>query len=541
MFFRKTSIQYLNFRQFFFISSFVYFLLVCPNLIYGQQREFDSIFYNTAVNIAGTDTQKALHIADSLYQNTAEKRNKLRALMLTADIYTKKGQINKAIAYALKANLLAEETNNYEWIARISGFLSTQYRSTGLKSTGLRFLSKGMDAAQKISDTAMATIFQGNAYQEKAYYEMEDKAFQKAIASLKKATILFEKLPDNPTKYFMLATNAEMLGKNNFYASNLDIAQTHYSAGLVYLKKASSEDSPLKGFIYDGLGKVFFNQKKYNKAHDYFLKAATIAEKVDFTTLKIEVYQDLSNYYDVVKDMPKYKHYNQLYNKVLQNQIKENKQSADKIVSSINNNAQKSSENKQIYFYILGTIIFVLVITFILYGIQKKRERKKFEKIVKLLEERNSQSSFSITSKVVPENKNLETAGKQPTLMMSPAVEELLVGKLKEFELGNKFTDNSITLSSLSTLLDTNSKYLSYVINRHKGKDFNSYINELRIFYIINKIENDTIYANYKISYLAQESGFSSHSKFSAVFKTIIGLPPTVFLEQYQASKLKEL
>lgn len=535
MFLRKTSIQLLNFRRLFCISSIIYFLFVCTNLIYGQQPKFDSVFYNTAVNIAGTNTRKALHIADSLYQNTPEKRNKLRALMLTADIYTKKGQINKAITYALKASLLAEETNNYEWIARISGFLSTQYRSTGLKSTGLRFLSKGMNAALKISDATMATIFQGTAYQEKAYYEMEDKAFQKAIASLKKAAILFEKLPDNPTKYFMLATNEEMLGKNNFYASNFDIAQTHYSDGLDYLKKASSEDSPLKGFIYDGLGKVFFNQKQYNKAHDYFLKAAAIAERVDFTTLKIEVYQDLSNYYDVVKDMPKYKHYNKLYNNVLQNQIKENKQSADKIVTTINNNAQKSSKNKEIYLYLSGTIIFVLAITFLLYGIQKKRERKKFERIVKLLEERNLQSRFSEISKTIP-----ETAQKQPTLMMSPAVEELLVGKLKEFELGNKFTNNSITLSSLSTLLDTNSKYLSHVINRHKGKDFNSYINELRIFYIINKIKNDTVYVNYKISYLAQESGFSSHSKFSAVFKTIIGLPPTVFLEQYQASKLKE-
>lgn len=540
MLFRKTSIQFLYFRELFYISSILLFLFMCPNLIYGQQKKFDSVFYNTAVNISGTDTQKALRIADSLYRKTPEKRNKLRALMLTADIYTKKGQINKAIEYALKANLLAEETNNYEWIARISGFLSTQYRSTGLKSAGKRFLSKGMNAAQKISDTNMAYLFLATAYQENAYYEMEDKAFQKAIESLKKADSLFKKLPENPTKYFMLATNAEMLGKNNFFDFNFNIAQKHYSEGLLYLEKASAEDSPLKGFIYDGLGKVFFSQKNYDKAHNYFLKAAAIAEKVDFTTLKTEVYQDLSNYYDLVKDMPNYKHYNKLYNEIVQSQIKENKQSADKIVSSINKEAQRSSKSKENYLYLLGFILFILSFTFILYVIHKKREKKKFQEILKLLKERNLQSNASEISKALSENKKLQTEEKQSTLMMSPAVEELLVDKLRKFELGNKFTNNSISLSSLSTLLETNSKYLSYVINLHKGKDFNSYINELRIFYIINKIENDTIYANYKISYLAQESGFSSHSKFSAVFKKVTGLPPTVFLEQYKSSKSKK-
>ncbi|WP_340700813.1 helix-turn-helix domain-containing protein [Chryseobacterium arthrosphaerae] len=55
-------------------------------------------------------------------------------------------------------------------------------------------------------------------------------------------------------------------------------------------------------------------------------------------------------------------------------------------------------------------------------------------------------------------------------------------------------------------------------------------MNELKIYYIINKIETDNRYRNYKISYLAEESGFISHSAFATTFKNITGMPPSEFI-----------
>ena len=396
----------------------------------------------------------------------------------------------------------------------------------------MRFLAKGMEASQKITNINTSYQFQANAYQEKAYYKMEEQEYTEALKSLNKAEQLFKKLKDDQTKLFLLATNEELLAKNNFSLLKYDVAQKHYLEGLVFLEKASGEDSPLKGFIYDGLGKVFFRQKNYKQAHEYFLKANQIAEKVDFTTLKIEVYQDLSKYYDVVKDMPKYKHYNNLYTKVVQSQIKEDKQNADQIVTVINNDALESSSTKNIYLYAAAAIIGVLVLVFFLYRTQKKREKKKFQQIIKLLREQslalNAENQLSFDT----ETDILVDTEKKSVSVVPAYVEQLLIKKLRKFERGKKFTDNSISLSSLSTLLETNSKYLSYVINNHKGKDFNTYINELRIFYIINKIEKNPQYLEYKISYIAKEAGFSSHSKFSAVFKSVVGLSPSVFLDQ---------
>ena len=68
------------------------------------------------------------------------------------------------------------------------------------------------------------------------------------------------------------------------------------------------------------------------------------------------------------------------------------------------------------------------------------------------------------------------------------------------------------------------------MINKYKGKNVNLYIKELRINYIVEKLKSDPKYLNYKVSYLAEECGFSSHSSFSAVFKNITGITPNVFI-----------
>src|SRR5690606_28856983 len=108
---------------------------------------------------------------------------------------------------------------------------------------------------------------------------------------------------------------------------------------------------------------------------------------------------------------------------------------------------------------------------------------------------------------------------KKKDRLMSDETELTLLRKLEEFETDLGFTNPNLSLASLSDDLQTNTKYLSYVINTHKKKDFNNYINDLRVFYIIGIIQETPVYLNYKISYLSKECGFSSHSRFATVFK----------------------
>jgi len=115
--------------------------------------------------------------------------------------------------------------------------------------------------------------------------------------------------------------------------------------------------------------------------------------------------------------------------------------------------------------------------------------------------------------------------------MMNTNTEATLQKKLEKFEGSRHFLKPQMSLSLLATLLKTNGKYLSYIINTHREKDFNNYINELRINYILAKLEEDKMYRKYKISILAKECGFSSAGKFATIFKKMTLHSPSDFIE----------
>ena len=133
------------------------------------------------------------------------------------------------------------------------------------------------------------------------------------------------------------------------------------------------------------------------------------------------------------------------------------------------------------------------------------------------------EKAFQISGKI-------ENPKTDASVIMNAETEKKLLRKLQEFEESTLFTENTISLATLSTYCETNSKYLSYVINTYKKKDFNNYINELRVNYIIEKLKNVPLYRKYKIAVLSEEAGFSSQNKFSTVFKKV-----TQFLRQFSS------
>jgi len=93
------------------------------------------------------------------------------------------------------------------------------------------------------------------------------------------------------------------------------------------------------------------------------------------------------------------------------------------------------------------------------------------------------------------------------------------------------YIDQNMSLSTLSSMLNTNTKYLSEIIKHHKNKKFKNYINGLRIEYIMQLLFNQPEYREYKISYLAGCCGFSSRVVFGVVFKKEKGILPSYFIQ----------
>ena len=123
------------------------------------------------------------------------------------------------------------------------------------------------------------------------------------------------------------------------------------------------------------------------------------------------------------------------------------------------------------------------------------------------------------------------------TVVISKEKEDDILKKLEELEQSDRFLNKNMSLSILAGQLDTNTKYLTEVINTTKGKNFNAYINELRINHIAYLLKNKPEFLQYKVSYLADFSGFSSHGAFTTIFKSVTGMSPNTYIQQIKKSK----
>lgn len=110
--------------------------------------------------------------------------------------------------------------------------------------------------------------------------------------------------------------------------------------------------------------------------------------------------------------------------------------------------------------------------------------------------------------------------------------EEAILKQIAVFEQEKSFLDKDMSLSVLAGRFGVNHRYLSYVVNKHKDRNFSTYVNELRIIHIVNCLKKDPEYLKYKISYLAEQSGFASHSRFTVTFKKVTRYSPSVFIDK---------
>ncbi|WP_324720152.1 helix-turn-helix domain-containing protein [Salinimicrobium sp. HB62] len=106
------------------------------------------------------------------------------------------------------------------------------------------------------------------------------------------------------------------------------------------------------------------------------------------------------------------------------------------------------------------------------------------------------------------------------------AVFEELKKKIKE---NGYFTDPDLNLNRLSEKLEISPRELSYIINTEGQQNFNDFLNEFRINYFINLLQNDEL----SIEGMAYESGFKSKTSFYRAFKKSTGKTPL----QYKASE----
>lgn len=87
------------------------------------------------------------------------------------------------------------------------------------------------------------------------------------------------------------------------------------------------------------------------------------------------------------------------------------------------------------------------------------------------------------------------------------------------------------SLQQLATLVGSNYKYVSQVVNERYGKSFKQVLNEQRVREACRMFNDTERYGNLTIEAIAANLGFNSRSNFTVTFKRITGISPSDFMK----------
>ncbi|NML70588.1 helix-turn-helix domain-containing protein [Chryseobacterium sp. RP-3-3] len=518
------------------------FLFFTAAPIWAQKKYgYDQICERTSIQIAQKDIPKALKTADSLYMAAQKPLDKVKSLLLSANLYHSAGEFKKSICYAENAHSLLSQIDDAEWFSHVNGFLAKEYRLVGLHERSKKYILQGIKTAKLIRDSQKRGEALGLLNQEMAYYEMEQGSYTHAV------------------KYIELSLNS--FGKDNVRDNDRAVAASYQILGEVYFKlrdypasekyyrKAESllnEKCCILGLVYNGLGGIRLKQKNWADAEIYLKKAENIADSSKSLKLKKAVYSNINDYYEGTGDNVNASLYATKYVRAYDSLTARNREFA---VIAPENLVKPNKKSTQISI-VKNAAIIVLLISLIglvvFFKVKQKKQRSKFRNIIRT--QLQMISSRSESSPLKTENSDFSNISveevddriggadkKRNESLMTSETELKLLELLEEFEKGDLYNNKNMSLSFLAAELNTNTKYLSYVINQHKCADVKTYVNRLRINYIIDKLINNEKYRQYKISILADECGFSSHSKFASVFKAVTDFSPSAYIKYLDA------
>lgn len=455
-----------------------------------------------------------------------------------AIIYFNSSDYNKVISLNEEYLKVGDEIKDYEKLSHIHRLKGCAYSELGLLNKGTEEYAQALQYARKLTpgnnrQHAISVIY-GNT----ASHRIKSGAPQDSVfASINKSIAEAEKINESDAsfvskKYSLIAYSYIILANEYSKAGNQQKAGEYY---LRALKIHNAQPIPLveKVVLLSELGYFYNDQKEYKKAVKYAELGIALEKQASFPQLRRDLFETLSKSYLELHQTEDSKKYLSLFTALNDSISNIDRKAVD---TALNSTISKQEEvysdsiSKQAVAYTLSSLaLLVLGGSFFLY--YKKKKQKQIQKIESILEQLKAKQGKFETVLLLDDTSDKTQVKEEEIALMSPEAEEKLLEKLQDFERKQLYLERKVSLSYVAAEIETNTKYLSYIIKKHKGKDFNKYINDLRINYIVQKINDNPVYRQYKINFLAEETGFSSHSKFATVFKGTVGVSPSEFIK----------
>ncbi|UKB84602.1 helix-turn-helix transcriptional regulator [Chryseobacterium sp. MEBOG06] len=438
---------------------------------------------------------------------------------------------NEALKEYIQARDLSKNKNpdQFYYIKKLVGILKL---ATGENDEALSlFLEYYQYEKQKLDTdntdikSYIGSIFSvANCYNKTKHYKNALKYIDLGIKDCKK----YKDYTHYP--YFISAS-----GIANYYLKNYKkSAENHLEAEQKFIK---NNDNWNLGITYYFLGKINYDTQKEHDAIKYFIKSdsvLTLSKKFD--PLTRNGYEILIDYYKKEGDKEnQLKFIDKLF--AADNIINNSKQflskeiykkydtpalleEKERLIDDLNN------KNTVLYLLLGGGILFIGILFFLFVRYKKKTD------VYKIQADRLLADTMSIKTEVIRNSKEQKPKNVLPDDKLKD-----IKAKLERFEQNKDFLQKNITVASLAKEFSSNRDYLSKSVNELKMKNFSQYLNELRINYIIEELNNNSRIRKHTIAAIADDIGYNTSESFSNAFRKITGTLPSYYIKLLEEHK----
>lgn len=123
-----------------------------------------------------------------------------------------------------------------------------------------------------------------------------------------------------------------------------------------------------------------------------------------------------------------------------------------------------------------------------------------------------------------------QAAGAAGTVQLSPLQREKLIAGVRHvMEETQEYCSPDFSIERMASLIGSNSRYVSQIINEEYHKNFRSFLNEYRIKEAMLRLGDVERYGHLTIKAISESVGYRSQTNFIAVFTKHTGIKPSMY------------
>ncbi len=333
-----------------------------------------------ALRLKGKDTELIALNNDIIRQakKNGYKKGEALAYINLANMYATMGKYKVSHYYLKSAEKIINQLNDNFLYARLYHEYGQMNFVTGLTNTALSYNAKAIYYGKKLKEKGWLL---GNMYEQRADF---------LLSSDKDSALIYyhKGLNVDPS-----ALNSSLLGRYHLLQTkNIDSA-TFYTSKALSLLKDSELETVRQGVVYSFYADLLAEKKEYEKALEFYKKAADILVKTKRINKLPELYQQIAFTYEKISNKEMADQYS-LKAKQLDTTLK---QSGNEAIDLSLSDVVKQKNKNNINLLVIGASIFTLGIFAFLY--LKRRKYKEESKHLHIPDTETSQQEKEKISK----------------------------------------------------------------------------------------------------------------------------------------------